>query len=102
VVEVAPSGDRIIAMADNLMVARAAFDTAVALWPDSPIELRQRARGVSNNKKPAGQGNPWLRRRGGGMSAHPFLTQLRSSLLAPLPNSAFCRPTTSGLTIQAR
>jgi hypothetical protein len=30
VVEVAPSGDRIIAAADNLMVARAAFDTAVA------------------------------------------------------------------------
>jgi hypothetical protein len=31
VVEVAPSGDRIIATADNLAVARAAFDTAVSL-----------------------------------------------------------------------
>jgi hypothetical protein len=29
VVEVVPSGDRIIATADNLAVARAAFDTAV-------------------------------------------------------------------------
>jgi hypothetical protein len=33
VVEVAPSGDRIIATADNLVVARAAFETAVSLWP---------------------------------------------------------------------
>jgi hypothetical protein len=33
VVEVALSGDRIIAMAENLMVARAAFDTTVSLWP---------------------------------------------------------------------
>jgi len=32
VVEVAPSGDRIIATADNLAVARAAFNTAVSLW----------------------------------------------------------------------
>jgi hypothetical protein len=44
VVEVAPSGDRIIATADNLAVARAAFDTAVALWPNVAIELRQKAR----------------------------------------------------------
>jgi hypothetical protein len=41
VVEVAPSRDRIIATADNLAVARAAFDTAVALWPQAAIELRQ-------------------------------------------------------------
>ena len=32
VVEVAPSGDRVIAAADNLAVARAAYDTAVAFW----------------------------------------------------------------------
>lgn len=44
VVEVAPSGDRIIATADNLAVAPAAFDTAVALWPTVTIELRQKAR----------------------------------------------------------
>jgi hypothetical protein len=44
VVEVAPSGDRIIATADNLAVARAAFDTAVALWPNLAMELRRKAR----------------------------------------------------------
>jgi hypothetical protein len=44
VVEVAPSGDRIIATADNLAVARAAYDTAVALWRKSGMELRQKAR----------------------------------------------------------
>ena len=44
VVEVAPSGDRIIATADNLAVARAAFDTAVSLWPGAAIGLRQKAR----------------------------------------------------------
>jgi hypothetical protein len=47
VVEVAPSGDRIIATADNLAVARAAFDTAVSLWPGSAIELRQKARVIA-------------------------------------------------------
>jgi hypothetical protein len=46
VVEVASTGDRMIAAADNLMVARAAFDTAVSLWPGSSIELRQKARVV--------------------------------------------------------
>jgi hypothetical protein len=44
VVEVAPSSDQVIANADNLAVARAAFDTAVALWPNVEIELRQKAR----------------------------------------------------------
>jgi hypothetical protein len=44
VVEVVPTGDRIIATADNLAVARAAFDTAVSLWPGTAIELRQKAR----------------------------------------------------------
>jgi hypothetical protein len=44
VVEVAPSGDRVIAAADNLAVARAAYDTAVALWPQAAIELRQKGR----------------------------------------------------------
>jgi hypothetical protein len=50
VVEVAPSGDRIIATADNLAVARAAFDTAVALWPQAAIELRQKARVIVNSR----------------------------------------------------
>ena len=42
IVEVTSSGDRIIATADNLAVARAAFDTAVSLWPGLAIELRQK------------------------------------------------------------
>jgi hypothetical protein len=52
VVEVAPSGDRMITTADNLAVARAAFDTAVSLWPGMTIELRQKARvmGVPNER----------------------------------------------------
>jgi hypothetical protein len=33
-----------ITTADNLAVARAAFDTAVSLWPGMTIELRQKAR----------------------------------------------------------
>ena len=44
IVEVTASGDRLIAIADNLAVARASFDTAVALWPEAAIELRQKAR----------------------------------------------------------
>ena len=44
IVEVTASGDTLIAIADNLAVARASFDTAVALWPEAAIELRQKAR----------------------------------------------------------
>ena len=50
IVEVAPSGDRVIAAADNLAVARAAYDTAVALWPQAAIELRQKARVIVNSR----------------------------------------------------
>jgi len=50
IVEVAPSGDRMIAAADNLVVARAAYDTAVALWPQVAIELRQKARVIVNSR----------------------------------------------------
>jgi hypothetical protein len=50
VAEVAPSGDRIIATADNLAVARAAFDTAVSLWPGLAIELRQKARVIASSE----------------------------------------------------
>jgi hypothetical protein len=50
VVEVAPSADRVIAAADNLAVARAAYDTAVALWPQATIELRQKARVIVNSR----------------------------------------------------
>jgi hypothetical protein len=50
VVEVTSSGDRIIATADNLAVARAAFDTAVSLWLGSAIELRQKARVIASGE----------------------------------------------------
>ena len=50
VVEVVPTGDRIIATADNLAVARAAFDTAVSLWPGTAIELRQKARVIVSSE----------------------------------------------------
>jgi hypothetical protein len=42
----APSDDRMIAAADNLAVARAAYDTAVAFWPRAAIELRQKRCGT--------------------------------------------------------
>jgi aryl-alcohol dehydrogenase-like predicted oxidoreductase len=35
------AGQRVLALAGNFVVARAAFDTAVALWPGAWIELRQ-------------------------------------------------------------
>ena len=41
VVEADISGDTIIATAANFLVARAAFDTAVSLWPNRQIELVQ-------------------------------------------------------------
>jgi hypothetical protein len=47
-VEVTSSGDR--STADNLAVARAAFDTAVSLWPGLAIELRQKARVVASSE----------------------------------------------------
>jgi hypothetical protein len=50
VVEVTPSSDRLIAIADNLAVGRASFDTAVALWPEAVIELRQKARVIVSSK----------------------------------------------------
>jgi hypothetical protein len=51
VIEIAPTGDRIIPTADNLMVARAAFDTAVSLWPGAAFELRQKARMIVDSQK---------------------------------------------------
>jgi hypothetical protein len=40
-----------IAAADNLSVARAAYDTAVALWPQAAIDLRQKARVILNSHR---------------------------------------------------
>jgi hypothetical protein len=38
------SHDEVIATATNFIVASAAYDTAVSLWPKERIELRQGAR----------------------------------------------------------
>jgi hypothetical protein len=40
-VEIAPSGDRLIAL-PTIYVARVALDTPLALWPTAAIELRQK------------------------------------------------------------
>ena len=50
IVDVTSSGDWISATADNLAVARAAFDTAVSLWPGLAIELRQQARVIASSE----------------------------------------------------
>jgi hypothetical protein len=49
VVEVTPTGARLLAAADNLAVARAAYDTSVALWPGLVIELRQKAQVIATS-----------------------------------------------------
>jgi hypothetical protein len=46
VIQVEANHDELIATADAFLVARAAYDTAVSLWPKSLIELRQGARVV--------------------------------------------------------
>jgi hypothetical protein len=44
-------GQEVLARASNLMVARAAFDTSVSLWPVAEIELRQGARVILKSKR---------------------------------------------------
>jgi hypothetical protein len=44
VVRLEQGGQELVARASNFTVARAAFDTCVALWPTAWIELRQGAR----------------------------------------------------------
>jgi len=46
VVQVEGSRDELVATANNFLIARAAYDTAVSLWPKALIELRQGARVV--------------------------------------------------------
>jgi len=43
--------DDVIAAAANFIVASAAFDTSVSLWPKEHIELRQGARVIRTSKK---------------------------------------------------
>jgi hypothetical protein len=44
IVRLEKAGQEVLARAGNFMVARAAFDTSVSLWPNATIELRQGAR----------------------------------------------------------
>jgi hypothetical protein len=44
IVQVEANRDELVATAGNFQVARAAYDTAVSLWPNVLIELRQGAR----------------------------------------------------------
>jgi hypothetical protein len=43
--------DDVIATAANFIVASAAFDTSVSLWPREHIELRQGARVIHASKR---------------------------------------------------
>ena len=44
IVRLEKAGQEVLARAGNFMVARAAFDTSVSLWPNATIESRQGAR----------------------------------------------------------
>jgi len=54
VVRVEQAGQELLARASNLIVARAAFDTSVSLWPSAWIELRQGARVINKSGEPTG------------------------------------------------
>jgi hypothetical protein len=49
IVQVEGGRDELVATADNFLIARAAYDTAVSLWPKAVIELRQGARVVQKS-----------------------------------------------------
>jgi hypothetical protein len=49
IVQVEGGRDELVATAGNFQVARAAYDTAVSVWPKALIELRQGARVVLKN-----------------------------------------------------
>jgi hypothetical protein len=44
IVRIETAGQEVLARLSNLIVARAAFDVSVSLWPSAWIELRQDAR----------------------------------------------------------
>ena len=50
IVRIETGGQEVLARAGNFMVARAAFDTSVSLWPVAAIELRQGARVILKSK----------------------------------------------------
>jgi hypothetical protein len=50
VVRLETGGQEVLARAGNFMVARAAFDTSISLWPVAEIELRQGARVILKSR----------------------------------------------------
>jgi hypothetical protein len=52
VVRLEQAGQEVLARAGNFLVARAAFDTSVSLWPNAQIELRQGARVIHKSSDP--------------------------------------------------
>jgi hypothetical protein len=54
VVRVEQAGQEVLALAGNFMVARAAFDTSVSLWPSASIELSQGARVIQSSNRSEG------------------------------------------------
>jgi hypothetical protein len=51
IVQMEGNRDELVATAANLLIARAAYDTAVLLWPKSWIELRQGAGGAGGGQE---------------------------------------------------
>jgi len=51
VVRLEPAGQELLARAGNILVARAAFDTAVSLYQTDEIELRQGSRVICSNNR---------------------------------------------------
>ena len=49
IVRVETAGDEVLATACNFVVAGAAFDASVSLWPTAWIELRQGARVINKS-----------------------------------------------------
>jgi hypothetical protein len=48
-VRIETAGQEVLARLSNLIVARAAFDVSVSLWPSAWIELRQDARVIEKH-----------------------------------------------------
>ena len=57
VVRIETAGQELLALAGNFIVARAAFDTSVALWPNAWIELRQGARVLNKSNEAKWEAN---------------------------------------------
>jgi hypothetical protein len=49
VVRIEAAGQEVLARLSNVIVARAAFDASLTLWPSAWIELRQEARVIEKH-----------------------------------------------------